>query len=235
MKTIFLIQVSLLVFGFSGVCSAETTDASIYPDAQNRQKELFHLKRTETEQDNQMKIVASYTNPDGTEAVHEEAYLEGGLLKRYLQNRLQTKESGEIKVSGNKVLFSYTKGGKTETAQEDFPPNLVAGPTIVHYVANHWAEILKGDDVDIRYVAIDRKETVGFKLFKVGEGKKEGKEVVFVKMKPSSIIIAALVDPLLFTFEKPTKKVLELKGRTVPKVYKDGKWQDLDGDLVYKD
>lgn len=52
-------------------------------------------------------------------------------------------------------------------------------------------------------------------------------------MKPTSFIIAALVDPLVFTFEKKTARLLEMKGRTLPKLRKGEKWKDLDAFITY--
>ena len=45
----------------------------------------------------------------------------------------------------------------------------------------------------------------------------DGRPAVTIKMKPSSFIIAAIVDPLNFTFLKDTRQIAELVGRTTPK------------------
>jgi hypothetical protein len=51
-------------------------------------------------------------------------------------------------------------------------------------------------------------------------------------MKPSSFVIAAIVDPIFFHFDKETKKLILVNGRVVPKQKVDGQWKDLDGLLV---
>jgi hypothetical protein len=52
-------------------------------------------------------------------------------------------------------------------------------------------------------------------------------------MKPTSFVIAAIVDPLFLTFRKDGMKILQIKGRTMPKRAVDGKFKDLDVDTVY--
>lgn len=52
-------------------------------------------------------------------------------------------------------------------------------------------------------------------------------------MKPSSVIISALVNPLRFGFDTEGHHLLELEGRTNVKVMVDGKWKDFDGYTVY--
>ena len=53
-------------------------------------------------------------------------------------------------------------------------------------------------------------------------------------MEPTSLVIAALVDPLYFTVEKNgPHRVLEYVGRTTPKIERNGKWKDLDAVTVY--
>ncbi|MBK7893084.1 MAG: hypothetical protein IPJ84_20180 [Bdellovibrionales bacterium] len=96
-----------------------------------------------------------------------------------------------------------------------------------------WDKILKGETVKARFAVMDRQETVGFEYFKVAEKDVVGRPAIVVKMKPSSFIIAALVDPLLFTFSKDDTTLLELEGRTIVKVKKGEKFADFDGYTTY--
>ena len=127
------------------------------------------------------------------------------------------KSGGLCRASDGKVAFSWSKDGKTDTDSEDAKPNLIIGPSTVPYLQAHWAELMKGDDVGMRYAAVERKETVGFKFFKIGERILNGQATVQIKMKPTSFVIATLVAPLIFTFDKDGKHLIELEGRAVPK------------------
>lgn len=209
---------------------AEPFTCSILEKGTNKGKLLFTATRTE--KPGQIQVV--FSAPDGKEAVSEEAFLSGGKLGKYLLHQKQLGHEGSLEIRDGKARFSYTKDGKTETDEEDAAPNLIVGPTTVDYLHANWDKLMAGDDVDVRYASLDRKETVGFKFFKIEDKIVDGKPVALVKMKPSSFVIAAIVKPLIFTFDKTTKRLLELDGRTLPKQNVDGKWKDLDALIVYK-
>ena len=69
---------------------------------------------------------------------------------------------------------------------------------------------------------------------KSAESTFQGKEVMLVKMGVSSVLLAALVDPLFFTIEKaPPHHILQYVGRTTPKLQAGTKWKDLDAVTVF--
>ncbi|MGZ4988454.1 MAG: hypothetical protein ACXWBP_10445, partial [Limisphaerales bacterium] len=71
--------------------------------------------------------------------------------------------------------------------------------------------------------------TVGFEFVKQRETTVRGMPVVIVKMSASSMLIAALIDPLIFTIEKNGgHRVLEYDGITTPKIQRGGKFKDLE-------
>jgi hypothetical protein len=55
-----------------------------------------------------------------------------------------------------------------------------------------------------------------------------------VKMKPSSVFISALVDPLHFYLTPDGHRLIELDGRTQIKRQDGSKWKDLDGITRYE-
>jgi hypothetical protein len=57
--------------------------------------------------------------------------------------------------------------------------------------------------------------------------------VIVAKMKPTSMIIAALVKPLYFYFDKASGKMVEFRGRVLPKLKDGDKFKDLDAETVY--
>lgn len=205
-------------------------ESSLYDKEGEHPKLLFKWKR---EEPGPGVLKMTFLNLDGSVAVQEDAKADGIHIKSYDLDHKQIGAKGSLKIVGDKVQFSYTKEGKTETATEDLEENLVVGPTIVDYLKAHWAEILKGDTVSVRYAALDRKETVGFKFFKVEEKIYKQEPAIVVKMKPSSFVIAAIVDPLFFTMRKSDARLLYLVGRTLPKRKDGDKWKDLDVQIEY--
>ncbi len=211
---------------------AEEVNGTFYELGSNKTKILYTVvaKNTDT---GSHKV---FYTAKGEVAVIEDAKFANGEVTDYSIEHKLFPEQGSFFVRDGKVNFSFTKNGKTETDSEDVRPNLTIGPHIVTVLRKNWDRIMKGETVETRYVALERKETVGFKFFKTEEKVMPEfgtKPVVLVRMKPSSFVIAALVDPLTFIYEKDGSHLLQVTGRTQPKILKDGKWKDLDVDIVY--
>jgi hypothetical protein len=98
---------------------------------------------------------------------------------------------------------------------------------------------MAGETEKVRFLSVERRESFGFKFFKDKEGEHEGVPVVDIIMKPTSIFIAQLVDPLRLTFERNEPRRLKvMQGRLPvrraktdpPKKRSD--WRALDGYMV---
>jgi len=208
-------------------------DSRLYEAKSNRQRLLFTCKRTEETSGDVVKLTTTYFAPDGTRAVAEEAVLENGKLKRYSMQQDQLKEHGSVEIKGGKVFFSYTRGGETETDEEELTNELLLGFTLHSYLLDRWDALLGGATVKARWVVLDRRETLGFELSKERETNVDGKDAVVVKMVPSSFVIAALVDPVRITLSKDGTELLEIVGRATPKRRVDGTYEDLDAEAVF--
>lgn len=230
------LRLFILFFCFGSPLSAYSIPftGQMYEQGTQKQKLLFNLKRTEEEKGAILSAKIVFTSPEGREVVTEELIMQNGKVSKYVIHHHQLGEKRELEVKDKKIVFKNELGGKIETDEEDLTDNLVVGPSLVSYLKEHWADLLKGNEISVRYAALDRKETVGFNLFKIEEGKKDGRDVMVVKMKPSSFIIAALVKPLIFIFDKPTGNLVEIRGRTLPKQKVGNGWKDLDTDGVYQ-
>ena len=222
-----------LILSLTAFVQAANLTGTVYEKGSNRKNVLFHWKRVEQKSGPIERATITYTDPAGKIAVQEESETDDGRLKRFHQKQFQLNEEGTVEVRAGKALFSYTKNGKTKTDDESAPENIVVGPTLVEYLQKHRERLLKGEKIEVRYAVLDRLETVGFQLFKVGEEKIDGKDVVQVKMKPTSFIISALVDPVHFKFYTDGLRIVEVVGRTSPKRKVGEKWKDLDAEIHY--
>ncbi len=176
----------------------------------------------------------TFLAPDGAEVVIESTSFEGGRVTSYQQIQKQVGSDGKAEIQGGQVVFTLVKDGKTSTAKEKLRDNFVVGPSLIPYLQSRWSQVLAGKTTDVRFAVVDRKETVGFSLKKEKDVDYKGAKAVVVKMKPTSLLISALVDPLYFTLDAATGRVLELEGRVLPKRRDDGKWKDLDAVTVYE-
>ncbi len=231
-----LIILSLSVF-FSWQVKAEINKytAVLYKQGSKKAEKLYNLKveTTPVTPEGKSEVTAVYSDLEGQILVEEKSQLEGSKLLKYQVDHKQSGQKGSVEVKDNKVYFSHTQDGKTKTAEESLKSTLVISGNFSRFVKDHWDQVKAGKDVGFRYAAWQRRETVGFEIFKIGEEKINGEDAIVVKMKPSSFIIAALVKPLLFKYSAEGARLLELNGRVPPMEKKGGDFKDLDAEVVY--
>ncbi len=213
---------------------AENYTAQIFEMNADVQKDapLYKVTSTETVTDGISKKHTVYSNLDGKEAIVEDVELKGTDVVSYKVQQKQLGDEGSIIVKDKKVFFTYKKKDhEAKTSDENYVDNLAIGPSIVPYVQKYWDDIKAGKKVSIRLAVADRRETVGFDLRK-DDSSTDAKTII--KMKASSLVISALVDPLYFTFLPDGSHMTEMKGRIPFKKEHDGKFSDQDAYTVYK-
>lgn len=231
MKRFFVVGFILLMGQMS---IAETVNGQVFEKGSSRQKLLFQFKNVITDDGATQKADAQFNTEAGDIVVRETSERQGTSLKRYDVDHRQTARKGSIVVEGDKITFNFEENGKAKSPEtEKLPANFVVGHTLAPYVASHWKELSGGQSIDIRFGVWDRQETVGFTLSKVGQEKLNGKDAVILKFKPTSFVIAALVDPVLFKFSTDGKELLGMVGRVAPKRKDGNKWRDLDAEVIY--
>ena len=211
--------------------------AKIY-DMKDHSKQLLDYK-SEFEMNGAMKTYTNTTTDlKGEVLVIEKTMMmvsgDAETLLSFEQDQKQTGTFGKLDVHDGKVFFSFkNKDGKTRTDDEKAGADFIVASTLVKYMQNNWEKIAKGEAVKARLGVLDRQETVGFQFKKESDKEIAGAPGIIVKMKPSSVIISALVNPLMFGFSADGKTLHELEGRVSAKQNVDGKFKDLDGFTVY--
>lgn len=231
----FFGALSLLLASLSSFSSAWAMTASVYKKDSSRKVLLYTYKNDSiVKPDGVTEAKLEFFDLKGVSVVSENATRKGTLLQSYSVDHKQTKRKGSITVEGSKVRFRYEDNGTAKKEQvEDLPKNFVVGPTLISYVTENWSALAEGKDLDIRFGVWDRQETVGFTLSVIGREKLDGQEVVLLRFKPTSFIIAALVDPVIFKFSADGKKLVAMVGRVMPKQWVNEKWKDLDAEVIY--
>mgnify|MGYP000988844408 CR=1 FL=1 len=159
-------------------------------------------------------------------AVHSPDYE----LASYTLHHDQLGRSGSVSVDGERVVFTLSDAAGIETASEPRQGPVVTGPTLVGFILRHLAEIRAGAVVPVRFAVLDRKETIGFDLAML---ERDG-GLTRVRMKPTSFLFSLVVDPIDFTFEDSTSKLLRLEGRVPPKSTARGGLDDFDARVEYR-
>jgi hypothetical protein len=216
----------------------EFRTATIYARGSNQKTALFKLTRTTSWAEKQLKVSREFSYPDGKLAARERFTYNGDKLVSGELADMQMFGKGSANVieenGDTKIVFDYVEGTKHKTGSETFDQNTVNADMINPFLVAHWDRLMSGDVVKCRYIVFSRCETVGFEFTKQRETTVNGIPMVIVKMAPSSLFIAALVDPLIFTIEKNGKhRVLEYDGPTTPKIKQGEKFKDLDAATVF--
>lgn len=220
-----------LLFGLLFLANAASADYSgeMYEIGSNRGKKLYSVKVEQKAVGDQEETLATVTGADGKVALIEKTLLKGNEVVKFEMDHKQLETTASIDVGADKILFTKTKDGKKKEDDEKKKDTFVITGNFQKFIASRWDQLSAGKTVEFRYGVWDRMETVGFEIKKIGE---DGKLVV-LKMKPSSMIIAALVNPIEFKFSADGKRLHEMKGRVGPKQNVGGKWKDLDAEVVY--
>ena len=179
-------------------------------------------------------------------AARDRIVYENGQIASFTSEELQTGEKGtatfgpDPKHPGQRrISFEYTSApgaeAKTSSEAQNQEIETLVDDMIPAFIVSHWDTLVAGSPAKFRYIALSRLETVGFKLVKDSETTRQGKPAIRIKMEPTSIIIAQLVDPLYFIVEKAAPhRIFEYLGRTTPMMKNGNKWKDLDADTVFE-
>ncbi len=207
--------------------------AKIYEAGSNRKKELFVLDVKFQAMGTDEKATATYSDFNKEVAFVDTAILRGDKIVRSEIEQKQIGAKATVEIRDGRAYFTKTENGKTKTDDEAIKGDFVMSGNFQRFVKSKWPDLIAGKPAEFRYGVWDRLETVGFVLRKQSEAGEGDKKTVTLRMKASSFFIAALVDPVDFKFSSSGDRLLELNGRVAPKQKKDGKFVDLDAEMVY--
>ena len=209
------------------------------------QKLLFKSQRTANRTGTTVKVTCDYTAPDGSLAARDRIVYEAGQLASFATDEFQTGDRGSAVVRPDpnspgkrRVYFDYTTGqgsaAKKSSDSESIEHEVLVDDMIPAFIVSHWDTLMQGAAAKFRFIVLSRTETVGFKLVKNSETIWRGRAAIRLKMEPTSLIIAQLVDPISFIVEKDRRhRVLEYRGRTTPVIRNGNKWKELDAVTVF--
>ena len=216
--------------------------AKVYDEKSGKQKLLFTYQHNSVGTANGRTLTNTYLDPENhvvaveTTEVGSPDKAAGGAERvvSYKMSQRQIGAEGQVEIRGSRAYFAYTKDGKTKTDDEKVSDDFVVGPSLVGFLHSKWEKILKGEHIKARFAVLDRRETVGFEYYKEKEADVDGKHVIVVKMKPSSLVISAVVNPLHFYLTPDGSRLVQLDGRTQLKTKDGSNWRDLDAVTVYE-
>jgi len=199
---------------------------------QGQKSKLYDFKVDGSIEGEMTRYTAQFKDLEGQLLIEERATLKGLAVEKIEIDQNQMNVKAVITFDGKTAKFSKTEGEKTKTSDENVKGDFVTSANFQRYVAAKWKDLSEGKTVSFRYGVWERMETVGFQLTKMKDD--AGAGLTTLIMKPSSFIIAALVNPIEFKFTSDGTKMMEMKGRLQPKRLEGSKWKDQDGVVIYK-
>ncbi|MNK07756.1 hypothetical protein D3C87_256740 [compost metagenome] len=224
----------LIFLSLSATAQTHKISASLYDLKSERTKKLYTVDISLQQKDGLFSIHSIFKDLAGNTVVEEKGEVLNGEIVTYEISQLQSKDKGWVTVRDGEVLFTYEDSkGKKKTDKEKLRKPLVATINFNDFVMKNWSTLEEGKEIDIRFAVWDRLETVGFTLKKVGEPELDGEKTMEIRMKPTSMLIAALVDPIYLWYSQKDHLLRAQKGRVAPKLEKQGQWKSLDAETVY--
>jgi len=215
---------------------------AIYGQGADGKQPLFEIQRRASRIGARLDVQREYTDPDGQAVARERVVYDGNDLVRYELQELQIGAEGIARIRrdpGNpakgSIEFEYgERGGRPKRKTEGLSRNTLVNDMVGPFLTLHWDALVRGEKVGCRYLVVPRCETIGFTFVKVSESVSQNRDVIIVKMAPSSLFVSAWVEPLFFTMEvAPPHRVLQYIGRTTPMIRARGKWEVLDAVTVF--
>lgn len=225
---------ALLIFSIHAVAGAGDSGASksggfIYDLITG--KNLFTIEaEIKPTKEGLMFFSSRYLDSEKKEAMTEEAYYDQMKLQKYTLKQTQLNEVYELKVSDKKITFSVQKNGSIKAVTKTAPDNLLVGPSFVPFLQMHWKELNSSKKVKANLAIMDYMDTLGFEFEKMPSSDERG---VTVRMRPTNVIISAVVSPIYFLVQNDGAKILELKGPMLVKLKVGSSWEDFDGRAVF--
>lgn len=212
----------------------------VYERGTDKTKPIYKYERKIWEDGDHSKAIAKYTDLEGKVLYEENYTFKGTQILSYNYDQKQVGDLGVAEFNGSKISMKFTEEGKTKTKELEDKGILILPMLIASVLHEHWDQILAGDSVDTRYPLVERLDTVGFSFKKKKELTYNGIEAIQIQMKPTSFIIASIVDPIMMIYEKNGEcRLLESDGRLPIRIskwggvpQKRGDWKAMDGILV---
>ncbi len=204
--------------------------ARIFDIAPPSDNPLFTYEMKKSQEGSVETWSAQFIDQEGKVYALENTTLQNGKLVRYSLEQPAFKESAEVKLVPEGVLFRRTKEGKTKEDFEKTSETVIVGPQLVDTLLANWESLMAGKAISFRFAVPDRLETIGFKLTKE---KSPAPDKTVFHFSPTSFFIRQLVAPLVLTFDSATKTMLSMKGRTFLKKKVGDGWEDLKAEFRF--
>ncbi|MGA9779142.1 MAG: hypothetical protein ACLPRE_12860 [Limisphaerales bacterium] len=215
---------------------------TLYEIGSHRQKVLYTFRRIAVQSGAVVHVERQFFRTNGLMAAVDKVVYKSNRLESYKMQDFQARVSGAVRIASDpndparqQIFISYGPGlvppiGKAQ----NLPSDIVYDDTVYPFMLAHWDELMRGNTVNFRFISFEWERTFAFHFVKTAEFVQPGGTMEQIRMEPDNLLVAELVDPLIFTVEKASPHhVLSYIGRTTPRIQKGEAWKYLDAETVF--
>jgi hypothetical protein len=230
----------VVLFSLNASAFSEDKVARIYELGHVTGAPIFTQKtHVESKDDGNFHHTSSIADAKGVEVMTETAVFHGSRLISQKVDQLQSHESVDVDVAGEKVTYktySILKDGTRhleKTNVTDAKSDFIAGPTSESFLREHWDELVSGKTVQSDFSIPEFSKPIGFEFKKKPDEEISGKKALVIKMSPSSFFISLVADPMELSFDLTSKRIVRYRGRTPMKKMTGDKAKAFDAEILY--
>jgi|GEM_PF-2896492 len=239
MTSTFLLAL-LSISNWSGAASPHITEQGDgYPRDSKNSPIWFRYERSENQLSPEItEYETRFSDPAKSEHIYVQekfSLKNSSQIFSYHYLQFQNHDEGWIEEKpGNKIQFRFkAHGEKEESTLRDRPEKLYLPAFITSIVGLKWEQLLRGESYAFNLAVPDRMDYYGFKVFLAETRLTSQGKRYFFKIKPSSFIVAAVVNPLFLIYDE-SRKLRRAMGRTPMKwVTPRGELEDREADVRY--
>jgi len=230
-----LMALLLLIGTVAGEVRAEALfNADLYLAGTNRQQLIFRQKNSVAKKDGATILTHTYTHVDGRLAAREVVTLRDGAIQRYEVTMPDTGCGCLLETAGNRIRFSYTKGGEPKTGEVDVVPDIVTGPTLTAFVHRRWASLLRGETAYFHLPAMSLQRLARFQITRIAGSPRNRPGVEVFQMKIANVFLRIAVDPVELVYDSASRRLLEIHGKSLLTRRVGGRLENPVVDIVYR-
>jgi hypothetical protein len=132
-----------------------------------------------------------------------------------------TRVGTSVKVDSKKsaLTVNYQSASDRAEAVIKTAPMMVVDAGFDQMLLKYWDKVLNQQSLDFEFLAPTRAEFISFTLTPISQNK----ETIRFRLAPSNFVLRLLVDPIMLTYDKSTKRILIYEGLTNIEEVKQGK------------
>ena len=194
---------------------------------------LFTFERTIATTNGQTVADVRFRDRAGDSAVTEQVTYAGRSVVRHELVQHQVDERYTSTVSGDDAVFEIERNGETSRTRHNWTPDTLTVDQLRSHVTAHWKQLMRGEEISFRLVALTRARIVSFTLKRHKTTERGGRPAVGIRMRAGSFLVRWFAPEIDMVFADEGRTLLESRGPLPVKIKLGNQWVDLDGRMVW--